>query len=186
MTSEIKRIPSSSQTVGPYFSIGLQYLIDRMAEVKSLAERSIEIRGKVLDRDGVPVPDAMLEFWSVDDGKRGSAGPQEHGIPDGFLRVVTDAEGSFIARIARPVANRLDGGGQVPPHALVLVYARGLQRNLITRVYLGDQMTNEADPVMSRVPAERRGTLTAKCDGAGAYRWDVVLQGNDETVFFAW
>src|SRR5579871_4241419 len=103
MTSEIKRIPSSSQTVGPYFTIGLEYLIDRMAEVETPAERTIEIRGKVLDRDGAPVPDAMLEVWSAGHAERVSAGSQQHGIPDGFLRVVTDAEGSFTATIARPV-----------------------------------------------------------------------------------
>jgi protocatechuate 3,4-dioxygenase alpha subunit len=69
---------------------------------------------------------------------------------------------------------------------MVLVFARGLQRPLITRVYLDDEAGNSTDPVLLGVPAGRRGTLVAKRDGANGYRWDVILQGADETVFFAW
>ena len=72
------------------------------------------------------------------------------------------------------------------PHAMVLVFARGLMRNLITRVYLEDETGNDSDPVLLQVPAERRRTLLAKREGANIYRWDVLLQGADETVFFAW
>jgi protocatechuate 3,4-dioxygenase alpha subunit len=59
-------------------------------------------------------------------------------------------------------------------------------RNLISRVYLEDEARNESDPVLLEVPAERRGTLIAKYDGPNMYRWEVVLQGSQETVFFAW
>ena len=95
-----KRIPFSSQTVGPYFTIGLEYLIDRMAEID--VEGAIEIRGRVLDRDGAPVPDAMLEFWSACEARVDTGGFQEHGIPDGLRRVATDPEGSFAVRIVEP------------------------------------------------------------------------------------
>jgi len=181
MGAERKWIPSSSQTVGPYFRIGLDYLIDRMAEVDAGAKDVIEIRGRVLDCDGVPVPDAMLEFWNADDSCS-----EEHGIPVGFRRVATDLEGCFAARVAAPAPTLLDDGRMQAPHLMVLVFARGLMRHLISRVYLEDAKGNESDPVMLGVPAERRGTLIAKSDGENAYMWDVVLQGNNETVFFAW
>ncbi len=180
-----KRIPFSSQTVGPYFMIGLEYLIDRIADTSGAD--TIEIRGRVLDRDGAPVPDAMLEFWSAGDaGRSASAHSQQRGIPAGFKRVVTDLEGTFVARIRRPVASQIEDGREQAPHAMVLVFARGLQRHLITRVYLENETGDEGDPVLARIPVERRGTVIAKLDGENAYRWNVVLQGADETVFFAW
>ena len=179
-----KRIPFSSQTVGPYFRIGLEYLIERMAETDP--EDAIEILGRVLDRDGAPVPDAMLEFWSAVETSVDSDGLQKHGIPEGFRRVATDMDGCFVARIGRPVANRLEDETMQAPHAMVLVFARGLQRHLITRVYLDDETGNENDPVLQVIPTERRGTLIAKAEGENVYHWDVILQGANETAFFAW
>lgn len=179
-----KRIPSSSQTVGPYFTIGLEYLIDRTAEIE--AENAIEIRGRVLDRQGAPVPDAMLEFWSAGDAVSALGDSRAHGIPDGFRRAVTDQEGCFIARIKRPALTRLEDGRLQAPHIMVLVFARGLLRHLITRMYLEGEMGNDNDSVLLNVPAKRRSTLVARVDGKNAYRWDVILQGADETVFFAW
>lgn len=178
------RIPFGSQTVGPYFRIGLEYLIEQMAETD--IEDAIEIRGRVLDRDGAPVPDAMLEFWNAAEARLHTNASQEHGIPDGFRRVGTDMEGRFEARIGRPIANRLEDGRMLAPHAMVLVFARGLQRHLITRVYLEGETGNESDRVLLEIPAERRCTLIAKADGGKRYRWDVILQGEEETVFFAW
>lgn len=181
-----KWIPSSSQTVGPYFRIGLDFLTDRMAEVDTGAEGAIEIRGRVLDREGSPVSDAMLEFWSPSNMKNGWAGAREHGIPAGFRRTATDENGHFVTWIERPIAGRLEDGRIMAPHLLVLIFARGLLRHLISRIYLEDETGNEIDPVLLGVPAERRTTLVAKCDGANVYRWNVILQGTDETVFFAW
>lgn len=185
MSWETKRVPSSSQTVGPYFTIGLDYLIGRLAKIAVVAEGAIEIRGRVLDRDGAPVPDAMLEFWSLGHTSA-SGGSEERGIPDGFRRVATDIEGCFAASITRPVRSRMEDGREQAPHAMVLVFARGLMRHLITRVYLEDEAGNDSDPVLLGVPVERRGTLLAKCENTSLYRWDVRLQGADETVFFAW
>ena len=186
MSSEDRRVPSSSQTVGPYFRIGLEYLIDRMAEITPGSESPVEIRGKVLDRDGAPVPDAMLEFWNAGGEMAAPPEPQGHGIPDRFRRVRTASDGSFTVTIARPVAGRLEDGSSQAPHATVLVFARGLQRHLITRVYLEDEAANDTDPVLLSVPDDRRGTLTARHDSAGIYWWNVILQGAEETVFFAW
>lgn len=174
-------IPASSQTVGPYFRIGLEYLMNRSPVPSLVPAGMIEIRGRVLDRDRVPVPDAMLEFWN---GAGARTLPDENesesGIPKGFRRVATDEKGEFalaIARSAFPDA-----------HLLVLVFARGLLRHLISRMYLADEANNDNDAVLLRVPPERRATLIARADEKqpGLYWWDVVLQGIDETVFFAW
>lgn len=182
MDREAKPIPSSSQTVGPYFRIGLEYLIDRMAELDATAKDSIEIRGRVLDRDRAPVPDAMLEFWNAG----ASPNSEKHGIPHGFRRVATDLEGCFAVRIARPVPTLLEDGRAQAPHFMVLVFARGLLRHLTSRLYLEDATGNETDPVLLGVPPDRRGTLMAKVERENSYRWDVILQGDNETVFFAW
>jgi protocatechuate 3,4-dioxygenase alpha subunit len=72
------------------------------------------------------------------------------------------------------------------PHMLVLVFARGLLRHLISRIYFDGESENSADPVLSAVPAHRRYTLVAQSDGQNSFRWNVILQGDDETVFFAW
>lgn len=182
-----RRIPSSSQTVGPFFTIGLSYLIARIAELDDAGATLIEIRGRVLDRDGSPVPDAMLEFWHPGDtGARALVGSRDQAIPGGFRRVATDLEGSFAVRIARPASTSVQTEAQQAPHFMVLIFARGLQRHLISRVYLEGARGNEDDPVLLCVPADRRGTLIAKTDGTGSYQWDVILQGANETVFFAW
>ena len=188
MSGDSSRVPAGSQTVGPYFRIGLDYLIDRTPTLP-LDTRTIEIRGRVLDRDGAPVPDAMLEFWSATPTSDRFSGEEvSPGFPAGFRRAPTDMEGRFSIVIERPVPVPLNGERTQAPHILVLVYARGLLRHLIARVYLGDQQANDNDPVLMLVPEERRSTLIAQPDEsrAGLYRWDVVLQGTCETVFFAW
>ena len=172
---------SSSQTVGPFFGIGLTYLIDRSLAVHTGKAGAIEIRGKVLDRDGVPVPDGMLEFWGAD----ASESPNKNAYPSGFTRSFTDADGNFCAQISRPVALPFEGGRMQSPHVLVLIFARGLLRHLVSRVYFGDER-NESDPVLLGISDERRHTLIAQCEGRNSFRWNVILQGSDETVFFAW
>ncbi len=168
--------PAGSQTVGPYFRIGLQPLIDDTPEINEPTVEAIRIRGRVLDRDGAPVPDAMLEFWSAD-----RAGTETGGFPEGFRRAATDLEGRFFVCMRRPAR-----GEAHAPHMLVLVFARGLLRHLLSRVYFEDEPANASDPVLLGVPAERRKTLLARPEGENSYFWDVILQGDDETVFFAW
>ena len=90
MSTEPKLTPYGSQTVGPYFRIGFDYLLDRTPELAN-PEATIEIRGRVIDRDGDPVPDALLEFWSSDGGRLpNSSNADETGFPDGFRRAPTD------------------------------------------------------------------------------------------------
>jgi len=176
-------VPAGSQTVGPYFRIGLEYLMERTPPLTLDTAGTIEIHGRVLDRDGAPVPDAMLEFWSAAkvDGEAGV-------FPAGFLRAVTDGDGRFSAVMERPTTVPPGDERAQAPHLLVLVFARGLLRHLISRVYFADEQANDGDPVLTAIPEERRATLIAQRDEgrANLYRWDVVLQGTGETVFFAW
>jgi protocatechuate 3,4-dioxygenase alpha subunit len=176
-------IPAGSQTVGPYFRIGLEYLMERIPPLTLDTAGTIELHGRVLDRDGAPVPDAMLEFWSAAkvDGETGV-------FPAGFMRAVTDGDGRFSEVMERPTTVPLGDERAHAPHLLVLVFARGLLRHLISRVYFADEQANEGDPVLTAIPEERRATLIAQPDEgrANLYRWDVILQGTGETVFFAW
>ncbi len=184
MSTEVKFTPYGSQTVGPYFRIGLEYLLDRTPEIANL-EATIEIHGRVIDRDGNPVPDALLEFWSSDGTLRpNSSIANETGFPDGFRRTPTDDAGSYSVTMTRPAG--IPTGDRGAPHMLVLIFARGLLRHLISRVYFEGEPANESDPVLLAVPTERRRTLIARRDGPNKFHWDVVLQGADETVFFAW
>lgn len=188
MTALPKLIPSGSQTVGPYFRIGLEHLIDRQAWYQSLSG-SIELHGCVIDRDGAPVSDALLEFWGAD-----SSGnyPDVGQLPDdqltNFRRAATDAKGRYSISLVKPGPASFGDGRLQAPHCLVLVFARGLLRHLITRVYFEDELANPADPVLLEVPSDRRLTMVARVDHGKerSFQWNIVLQGENETVFFAW
>jgi protocatechuate 3,4-dioxygenase, alpha subunit len=183
-----KLVPTGSQTVGPFFQIGLQYMMDAQAE-REAASGTIELRGKVVDRDGMAVPDALLEFWSADRAESFAAiAPQGNGIPAVFCRTATDIEGRYAARVTRPGPVPFGDGTFQAPHLAVLVFARGLLRHLVTRVYFPGELDNDHDAVLQQVPIERRHTLIARLDpaGSGTFCWNVVLQGADETAFFAW
>jgi protocatechuate 3,4-dioxygenase, alpha subunit len=186
MSVEPKLVPTSSQTVGPFFRIGLDYLMDSSSSPEPASRSTITIRGQVLDRDRAPVSDAMLEFWNASDaGAAVNANTPPADSPSGFRRAATDADGSFCVQINKPAA--IEGGGAAQaPHLLVLVFARGLLRHLISRVYFDGEPGNGTDPVLCVIPADRRHTLIAQGDGENAFRWSVILQGTDETVFFAW
>jgi len=150
-----------SQTVGPYYAIGLC----RRPE-NELVPDGIPITGRLLDGDGEPIPDGMIELWSSTAGVWGRCGTQ----PEGAFRFVAPKPPA-----APGEAPRLD----------VMVFARGLLRHQLTRLYFPDEeAANAADPVLRLVDGERRHTLVAR-DDAGVLRWDVHLQGEDETVFFA-
>jgi protocatechuate 3,4-dioxygenase alpha subunit len=189
MTKPAQLVPTSSQTVGPYFRIGLEHLIEPATEAQATAAGSVEIRGQVLDGEGLPVPDAMLEFWGADSfGTYSCSSSQPSGSPAGFHRVATDDSGTFSVTTVKPGPVPLSGGGFQAPHLVVLVFARGLLRNLITRVYFSDEPGNATDLVLGQVPEDRRRTLIANGDGQGKalFHWNIILQGKDETAFFAW
>jgi protocatechuate 3,4-dioxygenase, alpha subunit len=189
MAPRLKLVPNSSQTVGPFFTIGLQHMIERTVAERSGAFVEVEIRGRVLDGNRQPVPDAMLEFWGADSsGAYCGSGSELNGLPAGFRRVATDENGQFSFAIEKPGSVEFDGTSKQAAHLVVLVFARGLLRNLITRMYFPDQLENPFDPILLQVPEDRRSTLIARRDEGNPVRlhWDVILQGTDETVFFAW
>jgi protocatechuate 3,4-dioxygenase, alpha subunit len=182
---------TSSQTVGPYGLIGLDWMIiDNLAGPGVTGER-ITIEGAMLDSDGVPVPDGMVEIWQANaQGKYAHPDDtQDKRIEPGFRgfgRVLTDDEGRFRFSTIKPGAVPGPDGKMQAPHIGVSVFARGLLRRLVTRIYFPDDSANAGDFALSQVETARRGTLIAKkIDGQpGALRWNIVLRGNEETGFF--
>ena len=177
--------PTPSQTVGPFFGFALPYRDDhRLVDPDHPA--AVRVEGQVVDGAGEPVPDALVEIWQAGpDGRY--PGPEADGSGfAGFGRCGTDAEGAFrfVTLKPGPVAGQ-DGRPQAP-HVHVTVFARGLLRQVRTRMYFPDEAeANAADPVLGLVEDERaRSTLVARDDG-GVLRFDVHLQGDRETVFFA-
>jgi protocatechuate 3,4-dioxygenase, alpha subunit len=183
-------VPTASQTVGPFFRIELTsegHCVTRMAGPKTAGERAW-ITFRVLDGDGAPVNDAMLEIWQADSrGKYYHPDDPRPGTSDegwvGFGRLQTADDGSCVLETIKPGPVRYNT--VQAPHLTVAVYARGLLKQHHTRVYFAGDAANEADPILALVPAERRGTLMAKPDPArpGHWQFDVWLQGEQETVF---
>jgi protocatechuate 3,4-dioxygenase alpha subunit len=183
----MKLTPSGSQTVGPFFRIGLEHLCATGAKPDENSE-TITVYGKVLDGDGIPVPDAVLEIWHTNAHGTYSTEPGESGRPACFTRAVTDEDGTYRFAIAMPGAPACESELSQSPHLAVLVFARGLMRHLITRMYFPDEAVNASDTLLQMVPVDRRHTLIAEAEARNAhvFEWNVVLQGTDETVFFAW
>jgi protocatechuate 3,4-dioxygenase alpha subunit len=179
-----------SQTVGPYFAIGLPWP-DGPHAVAEDAPGAIRISGIVYDGAGAPVPDALIETWQADpDGRfadmHGHGGPSQLAGFRGFARHgQEDGDGEFEIVTVKPgPVPGLHGAAQAP-HIDVSVFARGMLHRCVTRIYFGDESeANAIDPVLVRVPAERRETLIAEPTDTG-YRFDIRLQGEGETVFFA-
>lgn len=162
--------PTPAQTVGPFFHDCL-LRGDALASEDAAEGERICLRGFVYDGDGVGVPDAMLECWQG----------------DRFTRVGTDDRGAYTLNAISPDRIRASGSLTQAPHLSLAVFARGLLNHLFTRVYFAHETLNASDPVLLRVPADRRQTLIATREGdqpEPAFRFDIVLQGNGETVFF--
>lgn len=183
---------TASQTVGPFFSIGFDWMnCDHLAE-SGVSGEPVTIRGRVLDGDGQPVPDAVIEVWQANaHGKYAHPEdtqdkPIEAGFR-GFGRISTDAEGNFHFSTIKP--GRVPGpdGQDQAPHIAVSVFARGLLKRLVTRIYFPDEPSNTEDFALKMVDPERRPTLIAKKTTGrqdGTLEWNVILQGPGETVFF--
>ncbi len=187
-----------SQTVGPYFKYGLTPGNDYAWNdafgndlvTPDVSGERIRIVGQVFDGEGKVVPDSMLEIWQADAQGR-FADPQDtRAAPNaafkGFGRCGTDAKGGFEFRTIKPGSVPGPGGKPQAPHILLAVFARGMTQQAITRIYFEDETANAADPVLALVPSERRATLIAKREKGDVvtYRFDVYLQGDNETVFF--
>jgi protocatechuate 3,4-dioxygenase alpha subunit len=158
-------IRTPSQTVGPFFTIGLA----REAQ-NELADRrdpaALRLIGQLLDGEGAPITDGLIEIWDPAGRRWGRSG--------------TDADGRFSFVVTKPQALPIQA-----PRFDVFVFARGLQRHQLTRIYFPDEEeANAADPVLSGLDEEARSTLVAELED-GAVRFDIRMQGDRQTVFFA-
>jgi protocatechuate 3,4-dioxygenase alpha subunit len=186
------KVATPSQTVGPFFAYCLTPSAYKYRQVFShdLTQHGaegtrIKIEGRVLDGDGDPVPDAMIEIWQADSAGAYVRAEQGANVAfRGFGRAECDAAGRYAFTTVKPGRVPGPGGALQAPHINVGVFARGLLKRLVTRIYFADE-ANEADPILALVPESRRTTLIARPTGGSAhYTFDIRLQGDAETVFF--
>jgi protocatechuate 3,4-dioxygenase, alpha subunit len=182
-------LPTPSQTVGPYFRIGLPD-DGGMHLVTPDHPHAIEVHGTVFDGEGAPVNDALVEVWQANrNGRYDHPEDRREELPlepgfRGFGRCGTEASGDYRFVTVKPGPVPHPGGGMQAPHINVSVFARGLLNRVVTRIYFPDEReANEADPVLSMVDPGRRSALVAREDD-GALRFDIHLQGDRETPFF--
>ncbi|HEY1569139.1 MAG TPA: protocatechuate 3,4-dioxygenase subunit alpha [Solirubrobacteraceae bacterium] len=180
-----------SQTVGPYFAIGLPWDQGPNA-VDPGTPGAITITGTIFDGAGQPIPDHLIETWQADpDGHfadaHGYGGASSMAGFRGFARYgVEVGDGEYQILTVKPgrVAGAGGTGRLQAPHIAVTLMARGMLHRVVTRIYFGDEEeANAQDPILGLVPAERRHTLIATPEDGG-YRFDIHLQGPGETVFF--
>ena len=170
-----------SQTIGPFFKYGLDWPGGENLFPDTAPGRRIRVSGVVTDHQGKPVPDALIEFWQAD--AAGQFGPARPGSSGGYGRVPTDGKGRYAINTVLPGQVAGPDGRKQAPHILVVLFARGLLRQIVTRVYFEGEATNREDPVLALCGA-RASTLVARRDAADAYAWNISMQGEKETVFF--
>ena len=166
-----------SQTVGPFFHEALRWKDGgrvRFAE----DGQAIVLEGRLIDGAGEPVADALVETWQLSPSGKPAAAASGARNPHGFGRVETAKDGTYRIETLLP-------GGALP-FIDVSIMARGLLKALRTRVYLAPEANVRSDPALAAIAGSPRlATLVARPEGDGRYRWDVRLQGDGETVFFA-
>jgi protocatechuate 3,4-dioxygenase, alpha subunit len=180
-----------SQTVGPYFAMRLPWP-GGPSVVPAGTPGAVTIYGRLYDGAGDPVPDGLIETWQADPaGRFAHPGDPRGPVPDGdtafrgFGRAQTGHDGTFKIVTLKPGPLPSGGGRTEAPHIDVSVFSRGMLDRLVTRVYFPDEAgANAADPVLEAVQANRRGTLIAVPAGENLLRFDIHLQGDNETVFF--
>ncbi|HYV39447.1 MAG TPA: protocatechuate 3,4-dioxygenase subunit alpha [Gemmataceae bacterium] len=186
-----------SQTTGPFFHHGLLHA-NATRNVLTTAEtvgQRIRIEGHVYDGDHVGVPDAIIEIWQADSeghyyypASRERKRPEDMNAFLGYGRSGTDANGAYWFETIKPGKVPFDGERMQAPHICIAVFGRGLLNHLLTRLYFAGEPENADDPALRCVPLERRERLLGRREGSGAdiivYRFDIVLQGPGETVFF--
>jgi protocatechuate 3,4-dioxygenase alpha subunit len=187
-----------SQTVGPFFhyaltpkTYGRPELVNNQVATPDAAGERVRIEGYVIDGDGEPIIDAMLEIWQPDgEGRFASANGEVARANTGFTgfgRCEVDSNGFFSFDTVKPGAVPGPGGTMQAPHIDLGIFARGVLRRLFTRIYFSDEAANAGDAILSLVPEARRGTLVAERrerGGAVVYTFNIRLQGDGETVFF--
>jgi protocatechuate 3,4-dioxygenase, alpha subunit len=184
-------LATPSQTSGPYLSIGL--LREHIGSSVAPADdpRAIRVRGRLLDGNDDPVPDGMVEIWQANAaGRYAHPGDARTDIPleegfVGFGRSGTVNDGWFEFVTVKPGRVPAPDGTLQAPHLVVLVFARGLLKQLVTRLYFPDEHdSNASDPILSELDETERATLIAQPEDGGL-RFDIHLQGDGETTFFA-
>ena len=180
---------TGSQTVGPYLHIGLDWLVTRNIARPGVPGERITVQGRLLDGDGAPVDDGLIEIWQANArGKYNHPEDTQKKPLDkrfrGFGRIPTDSRGVFRFTTIKPGSVPGPDGRAQAPHLVVTVFMRGLLKQLATRMYFPDETANTRDPLLALVPAGRRPTLIARRKGRSLLEWNVVLQGKGETVFF--
>jgi protocatechuate 3,4-dioxygenase alpha subunit len=196
-----------SQTVGPFFAYGLtpynrcdwkpsdiydwKDTVGTNLVTPDASGTRIRIEGCITDGDGAPINDAMIEIWQADSQGRYASPVDKRSRPNamfkGFGRSATDKDGVFGFDTIKPGPVPGPDGKQQAPHIVVCIYSRGMLRQVYTRLYFSDEAANAADPILALVPEERRGTLIAHKQAGGGqvlYRFDIRMQGENETVFF--
>jgi protocatechuate 3,4-dioxygenase alpha subunit len=187
----MKQTPS--QTVGPFYAIGLtNRTLNVLADEATQGQR-IRIEGRVFDGDGEPIPDAMVEIWQANAYGRYNHPDDKQEKPfdptfTGWGRSGTDENCFYGFETIKPGPVPGPGDTVQAPHINVVVFARGMLVHAFTRMYFSDEPANENDPVLKSIKNKaRRPTLIARRgerDGKRIYHFDIRLQGKDETVFF--
>ena len=178
--NKVELIPTPAQTVGPFFHLGCTdaHAVNCLAGPNAVGER-IWLTCCVLDGNGDPLDDAMIEIWQAD-----AEGRYNHPDGGGFGRMATDANGECVFETVKPGRVSGNDGELQAPHWNVSVFARGVLKRLVTRIYFSGEASNSEDAVLGLVPEARRGTLMARSSRAGHWRFEVRLSGDGETVFF--
>jgi protocatechuate 3,4-dioxygenase alpha subunit len=188
-----KLIPTPSQTVGPFFHLGMTRPEWNDLTRGNPAGERIAIEGRVIDGDGAAVPDAVIELWQANAAGRYNH-PDDHQTEKpldpnfrGFGRAATDAEGRFRVVTIKPGPVPGRGNALQAPHINIALFARGLLKHLYTRIYFAGEPANASDPLLSSIEDDAaRRTLLAHRDRSGdpaLYRFDIVMQGENETAF---
>jgi len=184
-------LATSSQTAGPYVHIGFEKLAHHDLAPPGVTGERIAISGRVVDGNGAPFNDGYIEIWQANAHGRYNHPEDEQDKPldehfGGFGRAPTDEQGMFRFYTVKPGAVPGLHNEMQAPHINICILARGVLKRIATRLYFEDEAEmNRVDPVLNLVPEKRRATLIAKRDPARpAYRLDICLQGENETVFF--
>jgi protocatechuate 3,4-dioxygenase alpha subunit len=177
-------ITSPSQTVGPFFHIGFDRLYVNDLTAKGVSGERVIISGKIIDGDGKPITDAVIEIWQAD--AQGQYSNSADAKFKGYGRIPTDEHGRYNFVTLKPGRVAGTEGELQAPHIAVSIFMRGLLKRLVTRIYFPDEASNNEDTILKLTPSERRATLMANklASDATKLEWNIVVQGKQETVFF--